>query len=87
MTGSVCETPPTADSADLPRVGGETHWTEEEIHTCSHRVKDFSIYTCMYILYVHVYTCILAKSVVKEEKKENPDPIHHTRTVQKRKHK
>ena len=44
---------------------------------------------------VHVYTrtctfcmCLystLAKLVVKEEKKENPDPIHHTRTIQTRK--
>ena len=26
---------------------------------------------------IHVYST-LAKLVVKEEKKENPDPIHHT---------
>ena len=35
---------------------------------------------------IHVYST-LAKLVVKEEKKENPDPIHYTRTVQTRKHK
>ena len=28
----------------------------------------------------------LARLVVKEEKKENPDPIHHTQTVQTRTH-
>ena len=32
---------------------------------------------------IHVYST-LAKLVVKEEKKENPDPIHHTKM---RKHK
>ena len=35
---------------------------------------------------IHVYST-LAKLVVEEEKKGNPDPIHHTRTVQTRKHK
>ena len=34
---------------------------------------------------IHVYSTP-AKLVVKEEKKENPDPIHHTQTVQTRKH-
>ena len=46
------------------------------------------VYVCTY-MYVHVHEVysILAKLVVKEEKKENPDPIHHTRMVQTRKHK
>ena len=35
---------------------------------------------------VHVHTT-LAKSFVKEEKKENSDPIHYTQTVQAYKHK
>ena len=30
---------------------------------------------------IHVYST-LARLVVKEEKEENPDPIHHTQTVQ-----
>ena len=33
---------------------------------------------------IHLYMCIahIAILVVKEEKKENPDPIHHTKTIQ-----
>ena len=44
--------------------------------------------TVLYGIYmkIHVYST-LAKLVVKEEKKENPDPIHYTRVVQTRKHK
>ena len=34
------------------------------------------IVLCMYMK-IHVYST-LAELVVKEEKKENPDPIHHT---------
>ena len=42
---------------------------------------------CMCSMYmkIHVYSTP-AGSVVKEEKKENPDPIHHTKTIQTRKH-
>ena len=42
-------------------------------------------YTFVYMK-VRVYST-LDKLVVKEEKKENPDPIHHTKTIQTRKHK
>ena len=39
-------------------------------------------------MHVHMYNILATcKLVVKEEKKENPDPIHYTRTVQTRKHK
>ena len=40
-------------------------------------------HTCTYN--AHENTCVystLAKLVVEEEKKENPDPIHHTRIAQ-----
>ena len=39
----------------------------------------------MYIK-VHVYST-LAKLVIEEEKKGNPDPIHHTQTIRTCKHK
>ena len=39
-----------------------------------------AIYMYMYMK-IHAYST-LAKLVVKEEKKENPDPTHHTRTLQ-----
>ena len=34
---------------------------------------------------IHVYST-LARLVVKEEKKENPDSIHYTKTIETRKH-
>ena len=46
----------------------------------------YIVYQSMVYMKIHVYST-LAKLVVKEEKKENPDPIHHTRTVQIHKHK
>ena len=40
------------------------------------------VHTCIYMyMKIHVYST-LARLVVKEEKKENPDPIHHTQTIQ-----
>ena len=36
------------------------------------------------VVYIQKYMC---KSVAEEEKKENPDPIHHTGTIQTHKHK
>ena len=53
------------------------------------RVKSYAgkhtVHVCVHVR-VHVYSS-LARLVVKEEKKENPDPIHHTKTTQTRKHK
>ena len=44
----------------------------------------YSTCTYMYVyMKIHVYSMLATcKLVVKEEKKENPDPIHHIRTVQ-----
>ena len=52
-------------------------------YDCNMETVGVRVRACMKI---HVYST-LAKLVVKEEKKENPYPIHYTRTVQTRKHK
>ena len=52
-----------------------------EVHVHVH----VHVYQYVYTLYmeIHVYS-IIARLVIKEEKKENPDPIHHTKTIQTR---
>ena len=45
-----------------------------------------STHKCIYMyMKIHVYST-LARFVIKEEKKENPDPIHHTKTIQTQTH-
>ena len=48
-------------------------------------METIAVRVCAY-MYIHVYST-LAKLVIEKEKKENPDPIHYTRTVQTRKYK
>ena len=49
------------------------------------RVKSYAGKHTVHVC-VHVYST-LARLVVKEEKKVNPNPIHHTKTIQTRTHK
>ena len=42
---------------------------------------DGVFFTATVYMKIHVYST-LAKLVAKEEKKESPDPIHHTLTIQ-----
>ena len=51
-----------------------------------HSMSWYMYHTCIVVCDIHVYST-LAKLVAEEEKKGNPERIHHTRTVQTHKHK
>ena len=55
---------------------------------CSRIPHPSAVLACVYIhvyMDIHVYST-LARLVVKEEKKENPDPIHHIKNNTNMKH-
>ena len=54
------------------------------IHVYHQLMNNHLVTIIVYYMYTPVFSCML---VIKEKKKENPDPIHHTQTVQTHKHK